>query len=188
MGARETQRGTARELIVRARKSQRGPGKEPERAEESQRKTQREPERERAKERMVMFNMLSQGAKEAVEMALREEDNVAANFNSDDIPCFGYTIFSDPHVQVNDHFDMKAKYYKILREGSTSTGKNIREDASDLLMQQVNMLRSTTPTSTYWSHTSSVGGVATQGRMLLRVVHRTRVLQTGRTSSICFTS
>ena len=137
---------------------------------------------------MVMFNMLCQGAKEAVEMALREEDNCVANFNSDDIPCFGYTIFSDPHVQVNDHFDMKAKYCHILREGSTSTGKNISEDASDLLMRQVNMLRWTTSTSTYSSPTSSVGGVATQGRMLLRVVLRIHVLPTGRTSSICFTS
>ena len=137
---------------------------------------------------MVMFNMLCQGAKEAVEMALREEDNCVANFNSDDIPCFGYTIFSDPHVQVNDHFDMKAKYCYILREGSTSIGKNISEDASDLLMPQVNMLRSMTPTSTYSSPTSSVGGVATQGRMLLRVVLRIRVLPIGRTSSICFTS
>ena len=135
-----------------------------------------------------MFNMLCQGAKEAVEMALREEDNCVANFNSDDIPCFGYTIFSDPHVQVNDHFNMKAKYCYILREGSTSTGKNISEDASDLLMPQVNMLRSMTPAYTYSSPTSSVGGVATQGRMLLRVVPRIRVLQTGRTSSICFTS
>ena len=137
---------------------------------------------------MVMFNMLCQGAKEAVEMALREEDNCVANFNSDDIPCFGYTIFSDPHVQVNDHFDMKAKYCHILREESTSTGKNISEDASDLLMRQVNMLRWTTSTSTYSSPTSSVGGVATQGRMLLRVVLRIHVLPTGRTSSICFTS
>ena len=47
--------------------------------------------------------MSSKGAKEAVEMALREEDNFGANFNSDDIPCLGYTIFSDPHVQVNYH-------------------------------------------------------------------------------------
>ena len=44
--------------------------------------------------------ILSQGAKEAVEMALRQEDNFWADFNSDDIPCFGYTIYSDPHVQV----------------------------------------------------------------------------------------
>ena len=54
-------------------------------------------------ETMVRIDMLSKGAKEAVEMALREEDNFGANFNSDDIPCLGYTIFSDPHVQVNYH-------------------------------------------------------------------------------------
>ena len=48
-------------------------------------------------------NNLSQGAKEAVEMALRQEDNFGADFNSDDIPCFGYTIYSDPHVQVHFH-------------------------------------------------------------------------------------
>ena len=48
-------------------------------------------------------NNLSQGAKEAVEMALRQEDNFGTDFNSDDIPCFGYTIYSDPHVQVHFH-------------------------------------------------------------------------------------
>lgn len=53
---------------------------------------------------MINTYMLSKGAKEAVEMALREEDNFGAKFNSDDIPCLGYTIFSDPHVQV---FDLK---------------------------------------------------------------------------------
>ena len=47
--------------------------------------------------------MLFKGAKEAVEMALREENNFGVNFNSDDIPCFGYTIYSDPHVQVKAH-------------------------------------------------------------------------------------
>ena len=35
-------------------------------------------------------------------MALREEveGNFGAKFNSEEIPCLGYTIFSDPHVQV----------------------------------------------------------------------------------------
>ena len=50
--------------------------------------------------------ILSQGAKEAVEMALRQEDNFGADFNSDDIPCFGYTIYSDPHVQVHLPMDL----------------------------------------------------------------------------------
>ena len=41
----------------------------------------------------------SQGAKEAVEMVLRQEEP-ASSFNTKDIPCLGYTIYSDPHVQV----------------------------------------------------------------------------------------
>ena len=54
---------------------------------------------ENRSERSGVIIKHSQGAKEAVEMVLRQEEP-ASSFNTEDIPCLGYTIYSDPHVQV----------------------------------------------------------------------------------------
>ena len=54
---------------------------------------------ENRSERSGVIIKHSQGAKEAVEMVLRQEEP-ASSFNTKDIPCLGYTIYSDPHVQV----------------------------------------------------------------------------------------
>merc|ERR1712038_262325 len=55
-----------------------------------------------------------QGAKEAVEMVLRQEEP-ASSFNTEDIPCLGYTIYSDPHVQGRINKYRKEHQRRCLR-------------------------------------------------------------------------
>ena len=83
---------------------------------------------------------------------------------------------------------LSPKYSCLFREGSTNTGNNTREDVFDLSMQQVNMLRLTTPISTYLSPTSSARDASTAERTLLRIVPLTRAPPTGKTSLTCSTS
>jgi len=74
-----------------------------------------------------------QGAKEAVEMALREEveGNFGAKFNSEEIPCLGYTIFSDPHVQGRINKYRKEHQRRCLRSVD-ATNQHVDVDDTNL--------------------------------------------------------